>query len=465
MGRRLEFGLLGPLLVTLEGTAIPLPQGRQRTLLAALLLNRGQLMSADQLIEVLWGSAPPASARASLQNYVKRLRKALGDAGHSRILTQHRGYAISVDDDEFDVSRFEALLRAARTAIRAGAWDRASSEAHAALSLWRGEPLADVDSEALARREIPRLAEMRWHALEVRLDADLHLGRHADVIPELRRLASVHPLRERLHELLMLALYRDGRRAEALAAYQQARHVLIDELGAEPGTGLRELHQQILTADPALAVPAASPEAASPEAVSRQRPARLPLALRAAAELAAAARPVASLAELAVFSWSGREIHWARWLAAAGGAVAAAGVLLWAGLAGSGHQAGGVTDGTKVTQNRCGGSSKILDSQSVRNVDGAVLGSIELRYSASCAAGWARFSPAPYLSQLPPPLITVEVMRPADGKSYWSRYRFTGYKLQSRLLLLDRTCLRATATIVRSGRPPLTVATACLTAP
>ena len=161
---------------------------------------------------------------------------------------------ISVDPGELDVCRFEDLLGAARSAARDGAWQVVAARAGAALALWRGEPLEGVESEALAAREIPRLAELRYQALESRIDADLHLGRHAEVIAELRMLAGRHPLREPLHAQLMLALYRDGRQAEALIAYQNARRVLIEELGTEPGNGLRDLYQQILTTDSALAI-------------------------------------------------------------------------------------------------------------------------------------------------------------------------------------------------------------------
>jgi DNA-binding SARP family transcriptional activator/Flp pilus assembly protein TadD len=259
MGPRLEFSLLGTLLVSRDGAAVPVPAGRQRVLLAALLLGGGQVLQADELIEVLWGLQPPEAARASLRDYVKRLRTALGDSSHTRIRTQPPGYAISVDADDLDVSRFEALLRAARVAMRTGAWEQAATRAHAALSLWRGEPLADVESETLARREVPRLAELRLQALEVRMDAELRLGGHTEAIPELRRLVGVHPLREQLHALLMLALYRSGLQADALAAYRDARQILVEQVGSEPGTRLRELHQQMLSGDPVLAVPVPAP--------------------------------------------------------------------------------------------------------------------------------------------------------------------------------------------------------------
>jgi DNA-binding SARP family transcriptional activator len=234
----------------------------------------------DELAEAVWGADPPASARATLQSYVMRLRKSLGDAGPGRIITQPGGYRIGVEPGELDVSRCEALLRAARAAARDGLWDGAAGRARAALALWRGEPLADVESELLALREVPRLAELRLQALETRIDADRHLGRHGEVIGELRQLTAADPLRERFHGLLMLALYRDGRQGEALAAYQHARRVLIDELGAEPGTGLRELHQRILDADPAVDLPAPGPGPAIPDHPGPVVPRELPAGIR-----------------------------------------------------------------------------------------------------------------------------------------------------------------------------------------
>ena len=271
----MEFRLLGPLTVR-SGTAIvQVPRGKQRAVLAALLLNANRVVPVEDLAETLWGSDPPPSARVTIQNYVMRLRKALGDTSECPISTQPPGYLIRVDAGDLDVARFEARLTAARAAARDGSWDTAASEARAALALWRGEPLADVDSELLAQREVTRLAELRLQALEARIDADLHLGRNAEVIVELRHLAECHPLREHLRGLLMLACYRDGRQAEALAAYADARRVLVGELGAEPGTGLRELHQRILAADPALELPQVERPAAdgAEPVVPRQLPA------------------------------------------------------------------------------------------------------------------------------------------------------------------------------------------------
>jgi DNA-binding SARP family transcriptional activator len=254
MGMGTEFCLLGPLMVRSGTTVVPVPRGKQRAVLAALLLSAGRVVSLNDLGEVLWGERPPPSARVAAQNHVMRLRRSLADTG-SRIRTQPPGYLIRAEVNEVDVTKFGAHVDAARAAARDRVWEVAAAQAGTALALWRGEPLADVGSEVLASREGPRLAEMRLQALETRIDADLHLGRHAEVITELRQLAAAHRLRERLHGLLMLALYRDGRQGEALAAYQQARAVLVEELGTEPGAGLSRVHRQILVGDPALMMP------------------------------------------------------------------------------------------------------------------------------------------------------------------------------------------------------------------
>ncbi|MGH3403211.1 MAG: BTAD domain-containing putative transcriptional regulator, partial [Streptosporangiaceae bacterium] len=260
-----EYCLLGPLVVRRAGAVVPVPSGKQRALLAALLLRAGQRVDISELIEALWGSKPPPSARASLQNYVRRLRKALVNGDGPTVVTQPGGYLIRVGPRELDVERFESLLAAGWGAARAGAWAEAAAELGAGLALWRGEPLADVPSDALATREVPRLAELRLLAAEARIDADIHLGRHAEVIAELRQLTAAHPLRERLRVLLMTALYRDGQQAGALAAYHDARSVLVGELGVEPGPALRRVQQQVLAGGPVLAgetrQPPAGPEA------------------------------------------------------------------------------------------------------------------------------------------------------------------------------------------------------------
>ena len=252
----MEFFLLGSLLVYPAARAeVRVASGKQRVVLAVLLLHSNHVVSADVLIEALWGSEPPPSARAAMRNYVKRLRNVLGGAGHDLIRSAPGGYLIRVAASDLDVTRFEALESAGRKAAEAGDWDRAADLLRAGLSLWRGEPLEDVRSEWLAVRELPRLAELRLRALETRIDLDLRLGRHAEAIAELWRLTRVHPLRERLYRLLMLALCQDGRYGEALTVYQSVRQVLISELGTDPGPELRHLHQRILASDPSLAGP------------------------------------------------------------------------------------------------------------------------------------------------------------------------------------------------------------------
>jgi DNA-binding SARP family transcriptional activator/tetratricopeptide (TPR) repeat protein len=269
---------------------IPIQAGKQRAVLAALLLNAGRVVSVEELAEALWGPGPPPSARVTVQNYVKRLRRALGDTSGTRIATRPGGYVIGVGVGELDVARFEELLGDARAAAREGSWETAAGHARAALALWRGDPLADVGLELLAAREVPRLAELRLQALEAGIEADLHLGRHADVIAELQQLTRSHPLRERLHALQMLALYRDDRQGDALAAYRLGRRILVEELGVEPGPELRRLYQQILRADPALiltdpATPAVAGVRAGP--LPRQLPATVAGFTGRAAELAA----------------------------------------------------------------------------------------------------------------------------------------------------------------------------------
>jgi DNA-binding SARP family transcriptional activator/tetratricopeptide (TPR) repeat protein len=272
----MEFGLLGPLVVRRGGTTIQVRRGSQRVVLAMLLLNANRVVSVEEISEVLWGEAPPPSAHVTIRNYVRRLRAALGDASRTRISTQPSGYRIRIDDGELDVSRFEMLFGAARVAARDASWDQVAVHTRAALSLWREDPLADVESDTLVLRAVPQLAEMRLQALETRLDADLQLGRHADVITELQGLTSAYPLREHLQAMLMLALYRSGRQGEALAAYQQVRQALVSEIGAEPGTELRELHQQMLTAAPALDARELAPRAAG--GLGRLVPRELPAA-------------------------------------------------------------------------------------------------------------------------------------------------------------------------------------------
>ncbi len=249
----MEFGLLGPLLVRSGDTPVQVSAGKQRVLLAVLLLHANRTVAADDLASAIWQDKPPETARVTLQNYVMRLRHALGPAGYERIRSSPSGYLIEVHPGELDLARFAELHGAGLAAARAQAWEDASAKLAAALKLWRGRPLADVPSPLLAA-EVPRLAEMRLVALETRIDADLRLDRHHDVTAELAALATAEPLRERVHELLMLALYRSGQQAAALAAYRHARRRIVDELGIEPGPALRDLNQRILRSDRALLI-------------------------------------------------------------------------------------------------------------------------------------------------------------------------------------------------------------------
>jgi DNA-binding SARP family transcriptional activator len=241
----LEFRVLGPLEVVDDGRLVPLDRRRMRALLAFLLLHANELVSADRLIDEVWGPEPPKTAGASLQNYVSRLRKAIGaDA----VVSQPPGYVLRVDPERFDLARFERLTAEAR-----GAEARERAEKlRVALALWRGPALDDLAFEPFARDEVGRLEEARLAALEDCIDAELEVGRDGDLVGELEELVEQHPLRERFRAQLMRALYRAGRQADALAAFQAAREVLTEELGLEPGEELRALQQAILRQDPSL---------------------------------------------------------------------------------------------------------------------------------------------------------------------------------------------------------------------
>jgi DNA-binding SARP family transcriptional activator/tetratricopeptide (TPR) repeat protein len=250
------FALLGTLTLTETGDErVVLPSPRQRTLLATLLLSANVPVSRDALAETVWDGTPPPAAPATLRNHVRRLRHAVGPGIAARIRTQDPGYLCEVAEDELDVLRFEALCRAAGMALRAGEWADASTSAARAIGLWRGTPLLDIPSQTLRDEFVPRLEQLRIQALEDRIEAELRLCQHDRLVPELLDLAARYPLRERFRVQLMLALAQNGRPAEALAAYRDARRALVDELGIEPGPELRDLHEKILAGDPSLASP------------------------------------------------------------------------------------------------------------------------------------------------------------------------------------------------------------------
>ena len=247
-----EFRILGPIEVVEAGQSLVLTAGKQRALLAILLLRVNEVVSTDELIDGLWGEHPPASAAKSIQIYISQLRKTLGTG---RLITRAPGYELRIDPDDLDLHGFEHLLEEGRRALAAGEPANAASDLRKALALWRGAPLADFTYEPFAQPEIARLEELRLNALEERIEADLALGHDADLVGELEGLLAQNPLRERLRGQLMLALYRSGRQAEALELYQQTRRVLRDELGLEPSPDLHELEQAILRQDPTLGTP------------------------------------------------------------------------------------------------------------------------------------------------------------------------------------------------------------------
>jgi WD40 repeat protein/DNA-binding SARP family transcriptional activator len=244
-----EFRILGPLEVARDGEAIVLGAAQQRALLAVLVLHRGDLVSIDRLTEELWGERAPATAAKTVQVYVSHLRKALG-AGV--IATQGRGYRLAVAPQQVDAVQFEALCAEGRRALADGDPARARETLCSALALWRGEPLADFAYDRFAQAAIGRLQEARLAALEDRVEADLALGSDGELIGELESLIAANPLQERLREQLMVALYRAGRQADALAAYRQTSELLREELGLEPSRRLQELERSILEHDAAL---------------------------------------------------------------------------------------------------------------------------------------------------------------------------------------------------------------------
>jgi predicted ATPase/DNA-binding SARP family transcriptional activator len=249
-----EFSMLGALEVTSHGGAITPPAPKHRALLGVLLLHPNEVVSRERLIDELWGERPPRSAPKVVQTYVSQLRRLLGP---ETIVTRAPGYELRIDEDAIDAARFRHRTAEARALAQRGD-DKAAEVAYAeALALWRGPPLADVVFESFARNEIERLHEERFGALMEHIDCRLRLGQHEELIPELETMVRHYPLRERLHGQLMLALYRSGRQADALAAYQDARRILAEDLGLEPSRELQGLERAVLTHDATLESPKA----------------------------------------------------------------------------------------------------------------------------------------------------------------------------------------------------------------
>lgn len=244
----LRYLLLGPLEIRDGATEVALHGGQQRKLLAILLLHEGEAVPSDRLIEELWAGKPPETAAKALQGYVSSLRKQLGP---EVIETVGSCYRLQVAAEQVDVHEFEELLAEARPLDRGPA----TAKLQEALALWRGPALADFSYDDFAQREIERLEGLRQAGIERRVNLELALGHHDDLVPELEALVRAHPLHERLRGHLMVALYRSGRQAEALDAYRDARKALLDELGLAPSEELQELQRAILDHDPSLAAP------------------------------------------------------------------------------------------------------------------------------------------------------------------------------------------------------------------
>jgi predicted ATPase/DNA-binding SARP family transcriptional activator len=249
MGVPMDFLVLGPLELVVAGAPVRLTARRQRALLAALLLRAGTVVATDALIEALWGDDPPDSAASVLRLYVSNVRRCLPPG---RLVTRSPGYVLLVEEGELDAERFEALFADGRRILAEGSPRLARSLLGRALALWRGAALADLAVESFASEAADRLDELRLQCVEERVAADLELGHHREVLAELELLVGTHPLRDRLRSQLMLALYRSGRQADALACYRRGRDVLMEEHGLDPGTELRALERRILQQDESL---------------------------------------------------------------------------------------------------------------------------------------------------------------------------------------------------------------------
>jgi DNA-binding SARP family transcriptional activator len=270
----MHIDILGPLEIRgREGRVVRLPSGRERALLALLLIHRGEVVSTDRILDALWGAQPPGTAVKAVQGYVSHLRRVLepeAGPGEARdiLVTQAPGYALRADALTVDATRFERLAGDGRRALEDGSPSEAAALLDEALALWRGPALAEFAFDDFARNEIDRLEQLRLSATEDRIDALLRLGRHGELTGELDSLVAAHPLRERLRGQWMLALYRSGRQADALQAYRDGRRLLAGELGLEPGPELQRIERAILAQDPALESAAPEPAPPPPRAVT-----------------------------------------------------------------------------------------------------------------------------------------------------------------------------------------------------
>jgi DNA-binding SARP family transcriptional activator len=296
-----DFSILGPFVVRdREGAVIPVPGGRERSLLALLLIHRDEVVSSDRIVDALWGESAPATAAKAVQGYVSHLRRLLETGEHDGVLlTRPPGYVLRTGDETVDAWRFERLAGDGRRALEDGSAEEAARILDEALAIWRGPALVEFAFEDFARSESRRLDDLRLSAMEDRFESLLRLGRHGEISGQLDALVAAHPLRERLRGQSMLALYRSGRQSEALETYRDGRRLLAGELGLEPGPELQRLERAILAQDPALEAPAPVPvppsarrDPPAPGRPSDRRASRRRLALVgvvAAATVAAAA--------------------------------------------------------------------------------------------------------------------------------------------------------------------------------
>src|SRR5918999_765610 len=304
----MDFRILGPLEAFDGGQRVALGGSKRRAVLALLLLHAGETLTTDGLVDELWGEQQPTAAAKTAQVHISRLRKVLADAGAADLLvTRENGYELVVEPERIDAHRFERLVAEGGSALSAGEPDAALEALEAALSLWRGPPLADLAYEPFVQQEAAHLEELRVTALEQLVEAKLVVGRHAEVIGQLEQLVSEHPYRENLRAQLMLALYRADRQADALQAYQDARRMLVEELGIEPGERLRALEAAVLAQDPALAAPATAPP---PPAAAEPPPAPPPMPRPP--EKGAAARRLVSIVFADLVGSTGLAEHRAR---------------------------------------------------------------------------------------------------------------------------------------------------------
>jgi YVTN family beta-propeller protein len=267
----IDYRLLGPLEVSLDGRVVDVGGPKQRALLAILLLHANQPVSRDVLIDRLWGEQPPAGAGHAVDVYIWRLRKTLGAASATPgVLTRAGGYLLEVAPEQLDTARFGRLAEDGQRSLAAGKPGRAAAQLAGALALWRGAPFADVRDEAFAQAEIARLEKLHADVVADRIEADLALGQHARVARELEAIVAARPLRERPYQQLMVALYRCGRQGEALAVYRSARRLFVDELGVEPSPALRQVERAILAQDAFLDPPPHPPPATVPATAPAQ---------------------------------------------------------------------------------------------------------------------------------------------------------------------------------------------------